>query len=243
MLNYVVDPRLLVPHVPCGTKLDLWQGEAYVSLVGFLFLRTRVFGFSFPFHRNFEEVNLRFYVRHRAPEGFRRGVAFIKEIVPRRVIATVARVAYGEPYAAHPMRHRIEMNSEGDALREGGAVEYGWFSGERWHTLRAVTTGAPAPLPPGSEAEFIAEHYWGYTKRRDGGCGEYKVEHPPWRAWQVSESALDCDAASVYGAEFASVLAAAPRSAFVAEGSPIRVLRGRRLEASELSADGRGEEA
>jgi uncharacterized protein len=230
MLNYAVDPRLLAPRVPPGTELDLWNGTAYVSMVGFLFLRTRVLNFPIPFHQNFEEINLRFYVRHQTSDGVRRGVAFIKEIVPRRAIASVARLFYGEPYVARPMQHRIEKNDKADSLRENGAVEYGWFDFGRWNTLRAVTIGAPVALAPDSEAEFIAEHYWGYTTRRDGGCSEYKVEHPPWRVWQTSDATLDCDVARVYGDEFASVLSAAPRAAFVAEGSPIRVMRGRRIE-------------
>ena len=230
MLNYAVDPRLLAPRVPTGTELDLWNGTAYVSMVGFLFLHTRVLNFPIPFHRNFEEVNLRFYVRRRVPEGFRRGVVFIKEIAPRRAVSAVARLIYEESYVTARMRHRIEMNSTGDSLREGGAVEYSWLLRGRWNSLRVITAGALASLEPGSEAEFILDHYWGYTARSDGGCSEYKVEHPPWRVWQSSDATLDCDAARVYGDEFASILSAAPRSAFVAEGSPIRVMRGRRIE-------------
>jgi uncharacterized protein YqjF (DUF2071 family) len=33
-------------------------------MVGFVFKDTRVLGIKWPFHVNFEEVNLRFYVRH-----------------------------------------------------------------------------------------------------------------------------------------------------------------------------------
>ena len=98
MLNYAIDPAVLRPLVPHGVELDLWEGEALVSMVGFLFLHTRVMGVPIPFHRNFEEVNLRFYVRRSAPEGWRRGVTFVREIVPRRAIATLARVLYNEPY-------------------------------------------------------------------------------------------------------------------------------------------------
>src|SRR4026208_556537 len=83
MLSFEIDPRVLSPLVPAGTELDEWQGRTFASLVGFLFLDTRVFGLAVPFHRNFEEVNLRFYVRRMASDGLRRGVVFVKEIVPR----------------------------------------------------------------------------------------------------------------------------------------------------------------
>jgi uncharacterized protein YqjF (DUF2071 family) len=236
MLNYAVEPGLLASHVPPGTELDAWGGRTYVSIVGFRFLRTRVLGCAVPRHRDFEEVNLRFYVRRRGAEGWRRGVVFIKEIVPRTAIATVARVCYGEPYVALPMRHGIDIDAASGTLRPGGAVEYGWRFGGRWYRLRAVTDGAPEPLQEGSEEEFITEHYWGYTARRGGCCTEYRVEHPPWRVWRVCEATLECDVAALYGAQFAEPLRGAPHSAFVAEGSPILVRMGHRLPA-ESPAD------
>jgi uncharacterized protein YqjF (DUF2071 family) len=224
MLNYVVDPDLLCSHVPRGVELDSWNGKTYVSMVGFLFLRTKVMGLPVPFHRNFEEVNLRFYVRRRGPEGWRRGVVFIKEIVPRRLIASVARVCYNEPYVALPMSHRIDL--ENDRLRNDGSVEYSWRHRGNWNSLRAVTIGAPASPPENSEEEFITEHYWGYTAQRDGSCKEYKVEHDKWRLWRTQAASLQCDIATLYGTKFAETLAGAPQSAFVAEGSSVTVSSG-----------------
>jgi uncharacterized protein YqjF (DUF2071 family) len=227
MLSWAVDPAILRPLVPRGTELDEWNGATYASIVGFLFLRTRVLGIPIPFHRDFEELNLRFYVRRRAPEGWRRGVVFVKEVVPRFAIATVARVAYNERYVAMPMRHRVDR--DGPALRPGGAVEYGWRLRGRWQTVGARTAGEPTPLTEGSEAEFITEHYWGYAAQRDGGTVEYQVEHPAWRVWTAAESTFHCDARRMYGDPFAGALAAPPRSAFVAEGSPVTVRRGVRI--------------
>ena len=228
MLNYTVEPALLAPLVPSGTELDTWNGRHYVSMVGFMFLNTRVRGIPIPFHRNFEEVNLRFYVRSRGPEGWRRGVVFVKEIVPRFAIAAIARWVYNENYVAFPMANQRELDPTG-TISEGGMVEYRWRSNGRWNTLSARTKGAPMPLGPGSEAEFIAEHYWGYAAQRDGGCVEYQVEHPPWRAWEVDQAVLDCDALALYGGGFAEALAQPPVSAFVAEGSPIVVRAGTRI--------------
>jgi hypothetical protein len=227
MINYEVDPAILRPLVPRGTELDAWEGKTFVSMVGFLFLRTRVFGLPIPLHRNFEEVNLRFYVRRQAVEGWRRGVAFIKEIVPRRAIAAVARTVYNENYIALPMRHDIEL--EAGALKPNGAVEYGWRYRGRWHHLRVKTVGEAQMMASGSEEEFIAEHYWGYAAQRDGRAVEYQVEHPPWRIWQVSESEFDCDAAGLYGAPFAASLSDKPSSAFLAEGSAVVVRQGVRI--------------
>lgn len=224
MLNYLIDPAILRPLVPAGTELDTWNGNSYVSVVGFLFLRTKVLGIPIPFHRNFEEVNLRFYVRHRGPEGWRRGVTFIKEIVPRGAIAWVARTLYNENYHAMPMRHRVDLRQ--DALYDGSVVEYGWRGKSGWNTIGATTSGNPTMLAPGSEEEFITEHYWGYAAQRNGSCVEYQVEHPSWRVWNVTSPRLDCNIPEIYGPDFTETLAGPPASAFVAEGSEIIVRKG-----------------
>lgn len=223
MLNYAIDPGLLAPLVPAGTELDAWDGTTYVSVVGFLFLDTRVLGLPIPFHRNFEEVNLRFYVRRMVDGETRRGVVFVKEIVPRPAIALTARLLYNEPYVSHPMRHSPRVAS---SPRE---ISYGWRREGAWEQLGARIEGEPAPLAPGSEEEFITEHYWGYTRQRDGGTIEYRVEHPSWRVWRALDASLDADIPSLYGETFRATLAAPPRSAFVADGSPVAVHPGKRI--------------
>jgi uncharacterized protein len=235
MINYEVDPRILQPFVPAGTELDEWNGCTYASMVGFLFLKTRVMGVSIPLHKDFEEVNLRFYVRRKEGGTWKRGVVFIKEIVPRYAIAAVARLLYGEKYAAMPMRHSIW--GEGSGTAREGRVEYGWFAHDRWNRLGVCTVGESQPLQPGSEEEFITEHYWGYASLRRGGCIEYQVEHPSWRVWQVSQAWLDCDIPRLYGKAFIEALSGPPASAFLAEGSPVWVYRGSKLEKGK-SIDG-----
>lgn len=227
MLNYEVDPTLLLPHVPRGTELDTYQGRTMASMVGFLYHDTRVLGIGFPFHRHFPEVNLRFYVRYRGEEGWRRGVVFVKELVPRRMVAWIARTVYGEPFYYVPMHSHIIPRE--DDVSVPGRVEYQWKSSGRWDHLAVETSGSAKSLVPGSEAEFIAEHYWGYTAHRDGTTSEYEVEHVPWRIWQVSNSEFDCDVAALYGSQFVEPLSVSPHSALLAEGSSIIVYDGIRL--------------
>jgi uncharacterized protein len=228
MLNYEVSPALLRPLVPAGTELDSWNGATLASMVGFRFLDTRVLGVPIPGHRDFDEVNLRFYVRRRGQDGgWRRAVVFVRELVPRRAIALVARWCYNEPYTAVPMRHELDMAAALDA--GPGRAAYSWRLADRWHRLEVRTRGGPELPGPESEAAFVTEHYWGYTAQRDGGSKEYRVEHPPWRVWDAEGAELDCDVRAVYGAGFAECLGARPRSAFLAEGSAVTVSRGRRL--------------
>ena len=224
LLNYEVDAGLLAPFIPRGTELDDWRGKIFLSLVGFRFLKTRVFGLPVPLNSNFDEVNLRFYVRRRENGEVRRGVAFIREIVPRRAIAFVARTLYNEQYVALPMAHDIHATEDG-----GVAAAYRWRSGGRWSELRFESQGQPEPLQDGSQEQFIAEHYWGYAAQPDGGCMEYQVAHPSWRVWQPRRAEFDGDVETLYGPEFAAVLRGKPASAFLAEGSEVAVMRGRRL--------------
>jgi hypothetical protein len=229
MLNYEVERSALLGRVPRETELDEWQGRTYLSVVGFLFLDTRVLGVPIPFHRDFEEVNLRFYVRRKAPDGWRRGVVFVKELVPRVAIALVARTLYNENYAAVPMSHELRRSPEGSGVR---SVSYRWRVGGRQHQLSVSVAGEPAPLLPGSHEEFIAEHYWGYSVQRDGGTCEYRVQHPSWRVAPATHAALECDVARVYGEPFGPLLGGKPASAFLADGSEVSVSRGVRLEHS-----------
>ncbi len=228
MLNYEIDPAILGPFVPAGTELDFWNGRTFVSIVGFRFLRTRVLGVPIPFHCNFDEVNLRFYVRHKAAGEWRRGVVFIKELVPRWAIAFVARHVYHENYVALPMRHTVPLPNAGGA--PSGPVSYEWWRQGAWNGLYVDIAGEPVLAPDDSEETFITEHYWGYCMQPDGSTLEYQVEHPRWRVWQAAHPRLVCDVAALYGDAFVERLAGPPSSAFVADGSPVMVRRGRPIE-------------
>ncbi len=227
VLNYSIDPSVLKPLTPVGTELDRFEGRTYVSMVGFMFLNTRVLGVRMPLHQNFEEVNLRFYVRRQTSEGIRRGVVFVREIVPRWAIATVARVFYNENYASMPMRHTVVLQR--GEISAGSEVEYGWRHRGQWNMLRGTLSGAPELAKEGSLEQFITEHYWGYARQRNGGSVEYEVAHPRWRVWPAATSEFKCDVPRIYGDAFVNCLSAPPQSAFVADGSEVELYRGTKL--------------
>jgi len=228
VVNFEIDPRVLESYVPAGTELDLWENRALVSLVGFQFLDTRVWGVAIPFHANFAKVNLRFYVRRTTPDGWRRGVTFIRELAPRRALAWTARVLYGENYLSVPIRHDITVPN-GDPGAHS-RVGYYWRFAGREHRLELDATGTGTLAAAGSVEEFVIEHYWGYS----GGAGrptvEYQVDHPRWRLWPAVRAAFVGDPAALYGEPFAEALNAAPVSAFFADGSAVTVFRGLRLK-------------
>lgn len=219
MINYVIDPSILAGRVPLGTEPDFDEGCCFVSLVGFMFLDTRVLGVPVPFHINFEEVNLRFYVKRINDQEIRRGVCFVKEIVPRRAICYVARVFYGEPYEPWKMTSR----------RDEKVVSYSWERRDL-RNLIEVKKGASLGIPkPNSHGEFIIEHYWGYTKHGELRTDEYKVEHPKWELFSVDEFDIQVAFGKTYGEEFAFLNDKTPYSVLLAKGSKIAVYRGEKI--------------
>ena len=221
MLNYAVDPTLLRSHIPTGTELDTFDGKTYVSLIGFEFNETRLSGIKVPFHGSFEEVNLRFYVRR----GTKRGVVFIRELVPRFAVAAIARSVYGEKYFRVPMSHRVHFRLDRDAVE----AEYSWGSGVGLCSMRAETEGAAFLPAGGSLSQFITEHCWGYAAKRSAGTIEYEVQHPQWQVRSAPNAIVSGDATQFLGADFGRAVMCRPDSAFLA-GSSVSVFKGSRID-------------
>lgn len=225
LLNYTVDPSLLKRYVPEGTALDSFEGKTYASLVGFRFRQTKLFGkIAVPFHAEFEEVNLRFYVRRQTRSELRRGVVFIKEIVPKPAIALTARVVYRENYVWLPMKHAMDLN--------GGKteIEYCWKQANRWSRLFARSFARPKLPGEGSLEQYITEHYWGYSRQKSGSTFEYHVSHVPWTVKVATEAGFESDASDLYSRNFAEVLRRTPDSAYIANSSSVNVYSGRKIE-------------
>ena len=217
MVNYEIDPGLLIPYLPNAVELDNYHGKTLVSLVGFLFKQTKVFGVKWPLHTNFEEVNLRFYVKHFDGNKWKRGVVFISEIVPSPIIAIMANKLYREPYSAKPMSHDIKVN--GDEM----AATYNWKHKSKWNSLTVTADTLLHDIKPESEEHFIFEHYWGYNKYNDKTTIEYGVEHETWQVNKVKSWKLDSDIAGLYGNAFVSALSIPPSSVFLAKGSDVLI--------------------
>jgi uncharacterized protein YqjF (DUF2071 family) len=215
--NYAVDPAILKPYLPYKTEIDLWQDKCYVSLVGFRFINTRIRGIRIPFHSDFEEVNLRFYVRYLDGNEWKRGVTFIREIVPRPALTFVANTIYNEKYITLPMKHSWIISPS------GMSVSYEWKHKGNWNSFHVSSGVGQQEIRPGSEEEFITEHYWGYTPVSKTLCSEYGVEHPRWKTYIVDKHQIKVGFGDLYGHEFSFLNHQAPDSVMLAEGSEIIV--------------------
>ncbi len=221
IVNYIVDPGILKPFIPYKTELDLYNGNCFVSLVGFMFLNTRVMGFKIPYHINFEEVNLRFYVKHRDESGeVKRGVVFIKEIVPKKAITYVANKLFNEKYETMLMKHEWAQSKE--------RLNIAYFWGRyRWNSIWIESSQHPFNIPAGSEEEFITEHYWGYANAGKSKTIEYEVAHPSWQLYPVRKCYVDVSFDRIYGEEFGFLRNQDIHSSYLAEGSLVKVMRGK----------------
>ena len=224
--NYAVDPKVLAPFVPRGTEIDFHDGNCYISLVAFQFLNTKVFGFPAFTKRNFDEINLRFYVKRPLSNGDERsGVVFIKEIVPSRLIAWAARTLYGENYISMEMSHEITGRQADQELK----VSYRCGVSELSNEFSAVVS----PLSEMGEDDglepYITEHYWGYSSSTGDRTVEYEVKHPKWAVQRVSNYSIDFDFESLYGTPHRLLSETEPTSVLFCKGSNITVHRGSRI--------------
>jgi uncharacterized protein YqjF (DUF2071 family) len=217
MFNYEIDPKILENYVPKGTELDLWNGKCYISLIGFMFENVKVLGFKVPFHVNFEEVNLRFYVKRLENGIWKRGVVFIKEIVPKQAITFVANTLYKEHYQTLKMSHSRTENETSKSF------QYNWMKDRKWNSIQMTTSKNPIPIALNSEAEFITEHYFGYTKYNEKTTIEYEVRHPKWEQLEVVNHKIEVDFESIYGKDFTFLQNLKPTSTFLALGSKITI--------------------
>ncbi|OYX85189.1 MAG: hypothetical protein B7Y83_05590 [Flavobacteriales bacterium 32-34-25] len=223
LINYEINPKMLSKYLPKGTEIDLWNNKCYVSLVGFMFNETKVLGFKIPFHTNFEEVNLRFYVKRFENGEWKRGVVFIKEIVPKTAITFIANTLYKEHYQTNKMRHAVNKNGFSRTF------VYEWKNDNKWNSIQLETKLDHSAIELKSEAEFITEHYFGYTKCDENTTFEYEVTHPRWEQLEVLKYNIDIDFEKTYGTDFGLLQNQKPNSVFLAKGSKITVENKRKI--------------
>lgn len=225
MFNYEVDAAILKPHLPPYTELDLYNGKAIVSVVGFMFNNTSVLGIKWPGFVNFEEVNLRYYLKYFDGKEWKRGVGFISEIVPQFLVSGIANLFYNEHYSTAKMNHAINHS---DHQLE---VTYNWKKkNQDWNSMWVKAYPVLKDIARGSEEEFIFEHYYGYNKLNKTTSIEYSLAHPRWQVYPVTDYKLDYDVEKLYGPSFVPFIQTVkPVSVFLAKGSDVNVKMPKKL--------------
>jgi len=217
MANYAVDPKVLIPYLPNGLELDNFEGKFYVSLVGFMFNKTRIFKIPIPYLGSFEEINLRFYVKRKHEGKIKRGVVFINETVPYAPVAWMANYLYKEHYTAVKTKHHWEFT---DLLK---TIDYSWENNKKWNNIRVNAHTKGSEMEAGSVEAFIFEHYYGYTRVNQSKTLEYRINHPSWKINQVIDHSIDCDFEKMYGPDFTFLNVQQPDNVILAEGSDVSV--------------------
>jgi uncharacterized protein YqjF (DUF2071 family) len=217
MANYVIDPEILTPFLPKGVSLDLHNGKAYVSLVGFMFKKTKLFNIQIPWFGTFEEINLRFYV-HRKEDGVtKRGVVFINETIPFKIVAWMANKLYKEHYTVVPTRHSITNDLDSKK------VKFEWKLNDSWNSIYVEASNKSHNMKTETLEKFIYEHYFGYTKIDENNTEEYRLQHPSWKINSVIETKIGCDFEAMYGKAFSVLNTTKPEAVFIAEGSSVKI--------------------
>lgn len=217
MVNYEIDPEILIPYLPKGVELDLFNGKCYISLVGFMFKNTKLFTIPIPFLGTFEEINLRFYVKRKGGNQIKRGVVFINETIPYKIVAWMANKLYKEHYTVVPTKHKLRINN---AVQK---IKFEWFIDKRWNSVYVEAETASEVMKENSLEKFIYEHYYGYTKIDEFKTEEYQLQHPSWNVHNIINYNIDCDFEAMYGKTFSILNHTKPTAVFIAEGSSVKV--------------------
>lgn len=215
-INYIVPPEILKNHLPPHTELDFYNGNCYVSLVGFQFKNVKIAGVQVPFHSDFEEINLRFYVKRFDGNQWRHGVVFLKEIVDRPALSMIANVMLNENYRTLPTGQ--EIKEEPGIL----SVRYFWQDQENKQHLQVHSESTPSAMHEHSESNFLLHRLWGYGKQDEKTTFEYNIHHPQWLTYPVKEFSISVDFLQL-GAKFSILNGATPQSVLLAEGSKVKI--------------------
>lgn len=216
MANYQVDPAILLPFLPKGVELDFYKDKTYVSLVGFMFKNTSLFGIPIPYFGSFEEINLRFYVKKIEGNKIKKGVVFINETVPYKIVAQIANKLFMEHYIAIPTKNEIHIG-------EHKKIQYDWKRKGIWNSIAVYSEIEKYKIEPLTIEEFIFERYFGFTKINENTSQEYRIRHPKWVTNKINSAEVKCDFENMYGKQFANLKYTKPASILLAEGSEVKV--------------------
>lgn len=217
VVNYEIDPLVLNPYLPAGTEPDLWNNKCYISLIAFQFNHPKMKGIPIPFYKNFEQINLRFYVSKVYKGEVRKGVVFIKEIAAGNLLKAGAALIYNEHYTNLKTRHTINK------LPETTEIQYDWRLDKQWNYIHAIA-GKDKTIPGADTVTaFITNRFWGYIKISPGKTAEFRVDHEPWKIHKVKSCEVNCDTKKLYGAALHTFLSQAPAFTFMIAGSSVKV--------------------
>ena len=217
MANYEIEPKILIPFLPKGVDLDLYDGKAYIRLVGFMFKNTKLFNIPIPLLGTFEEINLRFYVTRKDGNQTKRGVVFINETIPYKLVAWMANKLYKEHYTVVPTKNDIRSDEKSQK------IEFKWLLNKKWNSIFVEAEIESEKMKKNSLEKFIYEHYYGYTKIDEQKTEEYQLQHPSWKVHEVVNYKIDCDFEAMYGESFSVLNQTKPTAVFIAEGSKVAV--------------------
>jgi uncharacterized protein YqjF (DUF2071 family) len=217
MVNYEIPEEILSKYLPKGVSVDLYNGKAYISLVGFMFKNTKIFNIPTFKLGTFEEINLRFYVSRKVGNETRRGVVFINETVPYKAVAWLANALYKEHYTVVPTKHTISKDSKNQKIK------FEWLLQKKWNSIYVKNDLKSNEMERNSLENFIYEHYYGYTKIDEQTTEEYRLHHPSWRIHTVVDYEIACDFKAMYGNDFSILNETKPTAVFIAEGSSVAI--------------------
>lgn len=216
-MNYIISPEILENYLPAYTIIDYFKGNCFTSLVGFPFRNVEIAGMKIPFYTDFEEINLRFYVKRFDGTTWRKGTVFISEIANKSALKFLANSFLHEKYQTLETRQEIKENSE---LIE---TKYSWRTWMNWQFLNLISEKPSESVAEGTEAHFIMDRSSGYQKYDTATTNEYGISHPKWNIYPIRSFDINVDFEESFDSNFPVLNETLPHSVILARGSSVAV--------------------
>lgn len=188
-LHWPAPPQWLSDQLPAGLAVDTFQGEAWVSLVGFRLQQVRLRGWpALPFCSQMLELNFRTYVRHRGEPA----IHFLAMHADHRLLVAAARCLTPLPYSLAQLAYA------------GPDTACSFFC--RPHYSRTPLLAAQFSLGdgrrqaiPGTLDDWLTERYVAYVAGRDGDLLRMPVSHESWRLREIALRHCELDLQPLHG--------------------------------------------
>ena len=223
VINFEIDPKLLRNFIPPKTELDFFNETSFVTLMARACKNVKPYGWPIVFAKSIDQILLRFYVKRKVGDTWRRGVCLIRDYLPKRKASFFLNWMFKHSFTQVPIK-RTSSNFESGLPTQLPTVEYQWTTGDYVNHIKVNARSQMRQQEQETKESFVLDHHYGYTVK-EGKTYEYYVEYSPWAMWDAQSGSFDCDTENVFGRPFVRALKQRPASVFLARGSDVIIYR------------------
>ena len=217
LLNYIIPQEVIEKYLPKHTKPDLYNGNCFISLVGFQVKKLKLNDVKVPLIKDFDEIDLQIYVKHFNGASWEKGVVVISRIFDQPGLAPLTNTIFQTNYISHPSKSEVKED------QHGLEVKYSWQFDGKEQSFSVKSNNLAAPYDKGTEAAFILDRSLGFIRVTEEETLKYPVTHASWHLYTVEEYAVDVDFSRQYDPALNLLNSRIPHSVILTEGSTVEI--------------------